>query len=99
MSARFEFAATAAFGLEGVVARELRRLGYEDAKGFQGGATFSGTLLDAFRANLWLRTADRVLEMECRAFGRFSAAEREEYLRLFGQHIAHLKRETAEDAL
>ena len=61
MSARYEFAATAAFGLEGVVARELRRLGYEDAKGFQGGATFSGTLLDAFRANLWLRSADRVL--------------------------------------
>ena len=60
MSNTFSLGATAAFGLEGVVANELKRLGYE-AKGFLGGAAFSGTLLDAFRANLWLRTADRVL--------------------------------------
>lgn len=60
MSENFQLGATAAFGLEGVVAGELKRLGYE-AKGFLGGASFSGTLEDAFRANLWLRTADRVL--------------------------------------
>ena len=60
MSNTFSLGAPAAFGLEGVVANELKRLGYE-AKGFLGGAAFSGTLLDAFRANLWLRTADRVL--------------------------------------
>ena len=60
MSNTFSLGATAAFGLESVVANELKRLGYE-AKGFLGGAAFSGTLLDAFRANLWLRTADRVL--------------------------------------
>lgn len=57
----FELGATAAFGLEGVVAGELKRLGYADAKGFHGGASFRGTLLDAFRANLHLRCADRVL--------------------------------------
>ena len=56
----YTFLATAAFGLEGVAAAELRRMGLS-AKAEQGGARFSGEALDAFRANLWLRTADRVL--------------------------------------
>lgn len=54
------FLATAAFGLEGVVANELKRLGIS-AKAEQGGARFSGSLAQAFEANLHLRTADRVL--------------------------------------
>ncbi|NLO86465.1 MAG: class I SAM-dependent RNA methyltransferase [Clostridiales bacterium] len=54
------FLATAAFGLEGVVANELKRLGIP-AKAEQGGARFTGTLAQAFEANLQLRTADRVL--------------------------------------
>ena len=54
------FLATAAFGLEGVVAGELKRMGLP-AKAENGGARFEGTLMDAFRANLHLRTADRVL--------------------------------------
>jgi len=69
MDKTYHFGATAAFGLEGIVAGELKRLGFEDAKGFHGGATFDGTLTDAFKANLWLRTADRVLLY----FGRFTA--------------------------
>ena len=56
--------ATAAFGLEGIVASELKRLGIP-ARAEQGGARFSGELSDAFRANLWLRTADRVLMVLC----------------------------------
>ena len=71
MSNTFSLGATAAYGLEGVVANELKRLGYE-AKGFLGGAAFSGTLLDAFRANLWLRTCDRIMrvmaQFEARTF-------------------------------
>ena len=55
-----EFFATAAFGLEGLVKRELRSLGIE-ARGEQGGARFSAAPAQAFSANLWLRTADRVL--------------------------------------
>lgn len=55
-----EFIATAAFGLEGLVKRELNRLGLE-AQAEIGGARFSGSPADAFRANLYLRTADRVL--------------------------------------
>jgi len=54
------FIASAAFGLEGVAAAELRRMGLP-SKAEQGGARFDGSYADAFRANLWLRTADRVL--------------------------------------
>lgn len=57
----YKLIATAAFGLEGIVAGELKRMGYENAKGFHGGATFLGTAKDAYLANLWLRCADRVL--------------------------------------
>ena len=65
---QFVWIATAAFGLEGVVARELERLGIT-AKAENGGALFTGTWEDAMRANLWLRCADRVLLV----VGRFEA--------------------------
>ena len=73
MQEHFEWIATAAFGLEGVVSRELGRLGI-DAKAENGGARFHGTLEDAMRANLWLRSADRVLLV----VGRFEARSFEE---------------------
>ena len=60
----YTFLATAAFGLEGLVANELRRLGIP-AKAEQGGARFEADAAQAFRANLWLRTADRVLMILC----------------------------------
>jgi len=60
----YTFLATAAFGLEGVAANELKRMGIP-AKAEQGGARFEGEPLDAFRANLRLRTADRVLMVLC----------------------------------
>lgn len=60
LSPSHSFLATAAFGLEGVAAGELKRMGLS-AKAEQGGARFEGSWADAFRANLWLRTADRVL--------------------------------------
>ena len=68
MDGRLEWLATAAFGLEGVVAGELRALGIE-AKAENGGARFFGTPEDAFLANLRLRCADRVLLV----VGRFPA--------------------------
>ena len=57
---RAEFLATAAFGLEGVVANELKRLGVE-ASAEPGGARFWAECEQAFDLNLRLRTADRVL--------------------------------------
>ena len=56
----YTFIASAAFGLEGVVKRELEQLGM-DARADNGAVRFVGTPEDAFKANLWLRTADRVL--------------------------------------
>ena len=58
------FIAAAAFGLEGVAAAELRHLDI-DARAEAGGARFTGEWIDAMRANLWLRTADRVLLVLC----------------------------------
>ena len=67
----YSFFASAAFGLEGLVAKELNKLGI-NAKAETGGARFEGTLLDAYKANIQLRTADRVLmildEGEARTF-------------------------------
>lgn len=55
------FFATAARGLEPLVADELRALGAKDVKEERGGASFGGPLSTAYRACLWLRTANRVL--------------------------------------
>jgi len=73
MNTQYEWIATAAFGLEGVVARELERLNIP-AKAENGGARFTATMEDAMRANLWLRCADRVLLV----MGRFEARSFEE---------------------
>jgi putative N6-adenine-specific DNA methylase len=53
--------ATAAFGLEKVVKNELIALGFEDIKVSEGKIEFKAALGDIPRANLWLRSADRVL--------------------------------------
>ena len=60
----------AAFGLEGLAARELKRMGLKEVSALNtGGAVFEGGMSDALRANLWLRTGDRVLLQ----MGRFRA--------------------------
>lgn len=61
MMDKYDLIATAAFGLEGVVARELEWLGAEDILTENGRVRFKGGLDMIARANLWLRTADRVL--------------------------------------
>ena len=58
---RFDLIATATFGLENVVARELQNLGYNDCKVSDGRVVFSGDERDIARCNLWLRSADRLL--------------------------------------
>jgi putative N6-adenine-specific DNA methylase len=59
MMEKFELIATAAMGLEALVAKEVRDLGY-DCKVDNGKISFSGDGLAIARANLWLRTADRI---------------------------------------
>ncbi|SDX39258.1 class I SAM-dependent RNA methyltransferase [Paenibacillus sp. CF384] len=58
---KLQLIATAPMGLEAVVARELMDLGYTDQKVENGRVIFTGGLADICRANLWLRTSDRVL--------------------------------------
>ena len=54
--------ASAAFGMEGMTGRDLKHLGMKDVRVMDvGGATFEGDFADAFRANLWLRTCDRIM--------------------------------------
>lgn len=60
VSNKIELLATCAFGLESLVARELRALGYEEVVVDRGRVRFSGPLSALCRANLWLRCADRV---------------------------------------
>ena len=59
--AQYTIIATSTFGLESVVVRELRRLGYDDMTVENGRITFTGDEKDIARCNIWLRTADRVL--------------------------------------
>lgn len=58
---KIELIATTTFGLEAVAKRELIDLGYDDLVVENGKITFKGTEEDIPRANLWLRTSDRVL--------------------------------------
>jgi len=59
--ARFQLIATSPMGLEAVVAREIKELGYSDMQVENGRVTFWGDEAAICRANLWLRTADRIL--------------------------------------
>jgi len=56
-------------GLEALVARELHALGYPDARAANGLVAFGGDWSAVARANLWLRTGERVLIR----VGRFAA--------------------------
>lgn len=58
---KFEIIATAAFGLESVLADEIKNLGYSDLQVENGKVTFKGDESAIARCNLWLRTADRIL--------------------------------------
>jgi len=72
--ADIELIATSTFGLEAVVKKELLNLGYSDLAVDNGKVTFKATEKDIPIANLWLRTADRVLLK----MGEFKATSFEE---------------------
>jgi putative N6-adenine-specific DNA methylase len=72
--ARVELVAVTAFGLEAVVARELKNLGYENTVVQNGKVSWETNEEGICRANLWLRCADRIsLKM-----GEFGARSFEE---------------------
>ncbi|MED3878447.1 class I SAM-dependent RNA methyltransferase [Priestia megaterium] len=57
--AKYKIIATAAMGIEALVAKEVRALGYE-CEVDNGKVIFEGDELAIARCNLWLRTADRI---------------------------------------
>ena len=71
---KLELVATATFGLEAVVRREVEALGYKVIKTEDGRVTYMGDERAIVRSNLWLRTADRVYVR----MGEFRATEFEE---------------------
>jgi putative N6-adenine-specific DNA methylase len=58
---KLELIATATFGLEAVVRREIEELGYAVLRSEDGKITYTGDERSVVRSNLWLRSADRVL--------------------------------------
>lgn len=58
---KLELIATATFGLEAVVKREIQNLGYKIIKSEDAKITYMGDERAIVRSNLWLRSADRVL--------------------------------------
>ncbi|NLY87707.1 MAG: class I SAM-dependent RNA methyltransferase [Clostridiales bacterium] len=71
---KIELVATATFGLEAVVRREIEALGYKVLKTEDGKVTYLGDEKSIVRSNLWLRTADRVYVR----MGEFTATTFEE---------------------
>ena len=61
MEKKYELIAPCHFGLEAVLKRELADLGYEIAQVEDGKVTFYGDESTISRANMFLRTAERVL--------------------------------------
>ncbi|HFI0036184.1 TPA: class I SAM-dependent RNA methyltransferase [Streptococcus suis] len=59
MKKEFELIATAAAGIEAVVGREIRNLGYE-CQVENGRVRFQGDVKSIVETNLWLRSADRI---------------------------------------
>ena len=71
---RLKLAVPTLFGLEGLTADELRRLGLEEVRADNGRVTALGTPADVARLNLNLRTGERVLiELGCFLAGDFDA--------------------------
>ncbi|MEX1307249.1 MAG: class I SAM-dependent RNA methyltransferase [Eubacteriales bacterium] len=56
----YRFFAACSFGLEAVVKHECEALGFSDIAAYDARVYFSGSSADLAKANLWLRSADRI---------------------------------------
>ena len=61
MMTNYTLVAPCFFGLEKIVAREVTSLGFEIIKTEDGRVTFRTNTDGIAKANMWLRTAERVL--------------------------------------
>ena len=77
---RLDLFASCAPGLESVLTAELRALDLAPGEVVPGGVAFSGSAAAMCRANLWLRTASRVIvrvaAFRARAFGELERRAR-----------------------
>ncbi len=64
---QYKFFATCGKGIEEVLTKELKALRVDNIKTSTGGVYFSGDITTCYKANLWLRSASRVL-MELSSF-------------------------------
>ncbi len=71
---KLELIATATFGLEAVVKREIEAMGYKILRSEDAKITYMGDERAIVKSNLWLRSADRVLLK----MGEFKALEFED---------------------
>ena len=77
MSEKVEAFVISAPGIEPITLDELRLLGVKDARLERGGITFQGRMESVYAANLWLRSASRVLVRAARFHAdSFSELER-----------------------
>jgi putative N6-adenine-specific DNA methylase len=76
-SAVYDLTATTLFGLEETLAEELRQLGAQEVQVGTRAVSFKGDLRLVYAANLWCRTAIRVL----RPFAHFRARDEQELYR------------------
>ena len=67
MEERFEFIAPCHFGLEAVLKNEIKNLGYDIVEVEDGRVTFAGPASAIARANIWIRTSERIL-LKCAQF-------------------------------
>ena len=90
---KFEIIIPTIFGLEAFVSREVRALGYETTSVEDGRVTFLGDYRAICRANLWVRTGERVLikvaEFEARTFSElFDSTKAIDWSRWIGKDNA-----------
>lgn len=74
LSDKIKILAPCLFGIEGILAGEMKRLHFEDVSAMDGRVSFTGTVSDIARANIELRCAERI----CIVVGEFKAESFEE---------------------
>lgn len=80
---KFKIVTPCHFGVESVLKREITDLGYDIVQVEDGRVTFEGDALAVCRANVFLRTAERVMIQ----VGRVKATTYDQLLRLLGNWI------------
>lgn len=95
----YDLIATTVFGLEAVVKKECEDLGFTDIKVSNGKVEFKGNQRDIARANLWLRSSERVLiklgEFEAKTYDQLYENSKkinyEDFLSKDGKYIVNAK--------